>query len=41
MMEEGPSRVGKSYRRNYGRLSELKRKYDPHNFFRVNQNIQP
>ncbi len=41
MMEEGPSRVGKSYRQNYGRLSELKRKYDPHNFFRVNQNIQP
>jgi len=26
---------------NYERLLELKRKYDPTNFFRLNQNIQP
>lgn len=27
--------------RRYQRLSELKRKYDPDNFFRMNQNIKP
>ena len=26
---------------NYPRLTELKHKYDPTNFFRINQNIQP
>ena len=41
MMEEGPSRVEASYRDNYKRLSEIKRKYDPTNLFRVNQNILP
>jgi hypothetical protein len=41
MMEEGPSRVEATYRDNYKRLSEIKRKYDPTNLFRVNQNILP
>ena len=41
MMEEGQNRVEATYRDNYKRLSEIKRKYDPTNLFRVNQNIQP
>ena len=41
MMEEGQSRVEATYRDNYKRLSEIKRKYDPTNLFRVNQNISP
>ena len=41
MMEEGQDRVKASYKHNYDRLVLIKRKYDPNNFFRVNQNIQP
>ena len=41
MMEEGQDRVKATYRDNYDRLAAIKRKYDPNNFFRVNQNIQP
>ncbi len=41
MMDEGPDRVKAAYRDNYERLSEIKRKYDPNNFFHVNQNIKP
>jgi len=41
MMEEGDDRVRASYRDNYDRLSKVKAKYDPANFFRVNQNIKP
>ena len=41
MMEEGTDRVKATYRDNYGRLVEIKRKYDPDNFFHVNQNIRP
>ncbi len=41
MMEEGQVRVKASYGRNFDRLVEIKRKYDPDNFFRVNQNINP
>jgi hypothetical protein len=41
LMEEGQDRVKASYRGNYDRLTKIKAKYDPKNFFRVNQNIQP
>lgn len=41
MMDEGQERVKASYRHNYDRLVEIKRKYDPENFFSVNQNISP
>ena len=33
--------VPSAYGPNYHRLQELKTKYDPTNFFHVNQNIRP
>jgi hypothetical protein len=41
MMDEGEDRVKASYGDNYKRLAEIKKKYDPNNLFRVNQNIKP
>ena len=41
MGEEGEDRVKASYRENYSRLAQIKRKYDPTNLFHVNQNIKP
>ena len=42
LMEEGQDRVRQAYGASkYDRLKALKRKYDPTNFFRLNQNIKP
>lgn len=42
LMEEGEDRVRQAYGADkYDRLKALKRKYDPTNFFRLNQNIKP
>jgi FAD/FMN-containing dehydrogenase len=41
MMDEGAERVRATYGDNYDRLAAIKKKYDPTNFFRVNQNIKP
>jgi FAD/FMN-containing dehydrogenase len=41
MMEEGQERVRATYRGNYERLAQIKHRYDPTNFFHVNQNIRP
>ena len=41
MDDEGPDRVRASYRANFERLVEVKRRYDPDNAFHVNQNIPP
>ena len=42
LMEEGEERIRDAYgAQKYGRLQALKRKYDPENFFRLNQNIPP
>ena len=42
LMEEGEDRVREAYgAQKYDRLKDLKRKYDPTNFFRRNQNIAP
>ncbi len=42
LMEEGQERVREAYgAEKYDRLRALKRKYDPDNFFRLNQNIPP
>lgn len=41
MMEEGQERIKASYKENYERLVEVKTKYDPENFFHINQNIKP
>jgi FAD/FMN-containing dehydrogenase len=38
---EGPDRVRAAYGTKYDKLVQVKRKYDPKNLFRVNQNIQP
>jgi FAD/FMN-containing dehydrogenase len=41
MDDEGEARVKATYGDNYSRLAELKKKYDPANLFRINQNIRP
>ena len=38
---EGPDRVRAAYGANHARLVELKRRYDPANVFRLNQNVAP
>jgi hypothetical protein len=41
LTDEGQDRVRESYQGNYDRLVRIKRKYDPTNLFRLNQNIKP
>jgi hypothetical protein len=38
---EGEDRIRATYGEHYDRLARIKAKYDPDNFFRVNQNIRP
>jgi len=39
--EEGARRIRSAYGSGYDRMVELKTRYDPTNFFRLNQNVQP
>ena len=39
--DEGADRIRAAYGDNYEKLVALKRKYDPTNFFKMNQNIRP
>lgn len=41
LMDEGQDRVEASYRGNYGRLTQVKDRYDSDNTFHINQNIRP
>jgi len=39
--DDGEDRIKATFGKNYDRLVRIKRKYDPSNLFRVNQNIKP
>jgi hypothetical protein len=41
MMEEGEDRIRAIYEKSYARLAKIKKRYDPKNMFRANQNIKP
>lgn len=41
LADEGEARIRASYGPNYERLVHVKNRYDPTNFFHVNQNIKP
>jgi FAD/FMN-containing dehydrogenase len=41
LQDEGEERIRAAYGDKYERLRQIKRKYDPTNFFRLNQNIPP
>jgi FAD/FMN-containing dehydrogenase len=41
LTDDETERVKSAYGPNYDRLAQVKKKYDPNNLFRVNQNIKP
>jgi FAD/FMN-containing dehydrogenase len=41
MLDDEPGRAREAYGANYGRLAQLKARYDPDNFFRMNVNVKP
>jgi FAD/FMN-containing dehydrogenase len=41
MSDDDQGRIRANYKGNYDRLADVKRTYDPHNLFHLNQNIQP
>jgi FAD/FMN-containing dehydrogenase len=41
LSEESPDTIRAAFGANYPRLAEVKKKYDPTNFFSINQNIKP
>jgi FAD/FMN-containing dehydrogenase len=41
MTEDEADRIAAAYGSNFARLAQIKRKYDPHNIFHMNQNIKP
>jgi len=40
-VSDGEDRVDAAYGTNRARLAEVKKRYDPENLFRVNQNVAP
>jgi len=41
MSGDEQSRVAEAYRERWERIVEIKTRYDPNNFFRLNQNVPP
>ena len=41
LTDDEPERIAEAYGPNFGRLAQIKLKYDPGNLFRSNQNIRP
>ena len=41
LTQDETARIKDAYGPNFGRMTEIKRKYDPQNLFRLNQNVSP